>query len=310
MKAKKANVFTFTIAVLAIAAIAYCVCEFLNLGFIAEKLSFFIPLIFLVFGYDNSGLRTNFLSLFFKDKIVFGWLQRENSSDDQVSEILKTFIYYLVVIFVFFPIFSVVKFAWIPLVILNVISYFRFIIKNDLFPLSDDLSGETPIKGLIFTVLALIFTPTDSNISAIMLIIVVIVAAILLLSLLLSHLFGKFESDKTILIVALLVLFSFYSVRSANYIWDYKEPNTYESVIFEKKEERGGRHRSTLYYFIIEDWQNPGRKFELRVGPKSYFANDIGDYVKIRQGEGALGGRWYEYDTIQEKEQDNGTQND
>lgn len=310
MKAKKGNVYTFTIAVVAVIAIAFSISEFLNLGNVAEKLSFFIPLLFLVFGYDNSGLRTNFLSLFFRDKVVFGWLQRENNCDDKISEILKTFIYYLVLVFMFFPMFSVAKFAWIPLIILNIISYFRFIIKNDIFPLSDDLSGETPLKGLIFTVLSFVLTPRDSNISATMLIITVVVATILLLSLLLSHLFGEYESDKTILIIALVVLFSFYSVRTANYIWDYKEPNTYASVIIEKRTEKGGRHHAATYYFIIEDWRNPERKFELQVGQKNYFANDIGDYVEICQGEGALGGRWYEYDTIKEKEQDNGTQND
>ena len=303
--------YTFFGVIACFMLVFYCCCDFLSWNEIIWKTAASTAFFVLSFACDNSGLRTGFFKLFLKKKIVFKWLQRENSYQDIVSEWLKTITYFCLVCYWIFGGTTFKVIAWVIIVILNIIMWIRRIACSELFSRDRFVEFEVQQKSILLTSIVFYITFDKISFSTKMLIITAVSVIAFAAVLFIATVLRKLKNCNVVLSIILFAVFSFCSVRCANYIFDFNEPTIYESEIISKETtEILGRRRRTMHYFVIEDWNDSKKNITHLTDALTYNTNQVGDTIKIRQGEGALGGRWYEFETLTEKRSDNGTQND
>ncbi len=307
---------TFTLAVLGIACGVWFCYAFFGLNQILWQVAFFVALCIITFAYDNSGLRTGLFRLLFKDKVFFKWLQRENKGRYAVTEALKTITYFLLSIYIFLGEGKRLLFLWVLIVALNLIMYLRYAIKKEFF-------GENKIKhcwtvhksmGLTAAVFFYhLFKMTYISLTMLLLTVALIgVFTLLLLIASRKSSISKFDISSTILI---LIVFFAGSVFSANHLFDYNNTQMYPAYIAFKYEKDVFFDKSPLprQFFEITDWNGGNKHHTYQASELDYRHYKVGDEIEIRQGEGTLGGRWYEIVTYTDyvvEEQENGTQKD
>lgn len=305
----------FTFAAIAI-GIAFCVfgcCAWFNLSNLIWQITFLIAICVVIFSFDNSGLRNALLKFLFKGKVVFDWFQREDNGWDVITEALKTAIYFLITFYAFLIERKIQVLLWILVVVLNLVLCLRYVWKSELFYKNQVTRCFTVHKSLALTS-AVLFLCLNKTIiiSFTMWILTVVLVGIFVLFLLIVNRTGKINRIDPLLIIALVAIFSFSSVRSANYVFDYEEPKIYQVEITNKYKkdlmfDKSYRERG---FFEIEDWNNESGFLIYPASQIDYNFYKIGDKLEVCQGEGALGGIWYDILTESEKRSDNGTQND
>ena len=265
---------------------------------------------------DNSGLRTGLCRILFKDKIISKWLQRENKGWSVVTEALKTAVYFLFSIYIFFDEGKPLLLLWVLIVALNIIMYLRYVIKKEFLNEEREaylwtIHRSMGITGVMF--LLYMFKRTEFSLMMVLLIVAMVaVFSLILFITIRKRGVSKFDITTTILV---LIVFFVGTVFSANHFFDYNNTKVCTAHIALKYSEEFilSRHNRERYVFEIPDWNGENKHHKYIASQLDYKLYNVGDEIEIRQGEGVLGGRWYEYKTFEEnvmEEQENGTQKD
>lgn len=280
----------FTLVVMGIAFGLWLCYAFFGLNQFVVKVAFFVALCIITFAYDNSGLRTGLFRLLFKDKVFAKWLQRENKGRYAVTEALKTATYFSLSIYCFTDSRKLQIFLWILIVILNLIMFFRYAVKKEICGESYTKPCRTVNKSLALTSAVLFFyLYKNARISATMIAIFAVLGLALVLFLFISNRAGEIDRLDVLFMTAMVIIFCFSSVWSANYVFAFKEPQVHQVEIVNKFSKRiEVRER---YFFEIIDWDNDIELYT--ASQQEYFNYNEGDTLEIAEYEGALGGTWY-----------------
>lgn len=286
--------FKFAAIIIGICTCIMFVCVFFELKDIIWQTILCAGLCIITFSYDNSGIRTVFLRFLFKDRVFADWLQRENKGHYVFTEALKTVTCFLLSIYCFIDARKLQMFLWILIVILNLIMFFRYTVRKEIYGESYTKPCRTVHKSLALTSAVLFFKMyKNASISVTMFALIAILGLALVVFLFISNRAGEIDRLDVLFITAMVIVFCFSSVWSANYTFAFKEPQVHQVEIVNKFSKRI-RIRER-YFFEIRDWDNG---IELYTPTQQdYFHYNEGDTFEVVEYEGALGGKWYNFST-------------
>lgn len=284
--------FNFAAVIIGVSTGIMFVCEYFSLNDIIWRLAYCFGLFIITFAYDNSGIRTGFFRILFKDKVSDKWLQRENKSHYAFTEALKTATYFLLSVYCFIDSRKLQIFLWILIVVLNLIMFFRYAVKKEIRGESYTKPCRTVNKSLALTSVVLFFRLYKSaSVSVTMLVLTAALGFGLVAFLFISNRAGEINRIDVLFMTAMVIVFCFSSVWSANYVFAFKEPQVHQVKIASKFSKR--IKVQERYFFEIRDWDND---LELYTPTQlDYFYYNEGDTFEVVENEGALGGTWYDY---------------